>query len=251
MLWVMFSVLAQESKSAGEGSGGWVRRQGVTVLVVDDDPPICRLLRRVIEGIGWRVAEADSGQLAISQAAFARPDGIVLDLGLPDIDGADVIRRIREWTRVPILVLSVRQEPEEMARILDLGADDFLCKPFNTDELLARLRSLIRRADMHAGAPEVVLGPLRLDCVAHRVEVHGREVRLTPTEYALLKVLAGNRGKVVTQTQILRAIWGPNGEQYRNPLRVHMAHLRRKMAEHGMPKSWLRTELGVGYRLMG
>lgn len=236
-------------ESMGEGESDW--RPSATILVADADLPMSRLLRRMIRGVGWWVAEAASGQLAISQAAFVRPDGIVLDLGMPDIDGAEVIRRIREWSRVPILVLSEKQGPEDVVRVLDMGADDFLGEPFNADELLARLRALLRRAEMRMGASELVLGPFRMDFRARRVEVHGREVRLTPTEYVLLRTVAQHFGKVVTHPQILREIWGPEGERYQNPLRVHMAHLRRKLSDAGMPRGWLRTELGLGYRVMG
>lgn len=223
--------------------------RGVTILVVDDDTPIRRLLRRAIEGCGWRMAEADSGQVAIGQVAFARPDAVVLELNLPDLDGVAVIRRIREWTRVPILVLSNRADPEGMARVLDTGADDYLTKPFNADELLARLRAVLRRLEMQMGGAGCALGLLRVDFVSRRVEVNGREVRLTPTEYALLKVLARNAGKVVTQKQILQEVWGPKGGRYRNPLRVHVAHLRQKLVGAGLAKGKLQTELGVGYRL--
>jgi len=238
-------------ESMGEGAQGLSWRQATTILVAVAKPPICRLLRRALKGVGWRAVEVDSGQLAISQAAVARPDGIVVDLELPDTGAADVIRRVREWTRVPILVLGDRQTPEGVVRILDLGADDFLVEPFNTGEFVARLRALLRRAEMNLGTSEVVLGPFRMDFCARRVEVRGREVRLTPIEYVLLETLVRHCGKVVTHPQILREIWGPDGERYQNPLRVHLAHIRRKLTDAGMPRRWLRTELGIGYRVMG
>ena len=167
-----------------------------TALIIDDELQIRRLLRAGLEGAGYRVVEADSGQLGISQTALCRPDVVVLDLGLADMEGREVLRRIREWSRVPVLVASVRDDPEDKVAALDAGADDYVTKPFDSTELLARLRAIQRRADPAHEAPEFIAGPLRIDFVARLVRVGEREIHLTPIEYALLRVLARNVGKV-------------------------------------------------------
>lgn len=220
-----------------------------TALIIDDEIQIRRLLRAALEAAGYRVAEADQGQLGISETALRRPDVVVLDLGLPDLDGLEVLRRIREWSRVPVLIVSVRDEPEEKVAALDAGADDYVTKPFDTTELLARLRAVQRRADPAHEAPEFVAGSLRIDFVGRQVKVANAEVRMTPIEYALLRVLALNAGKVVTQRQLLREVWGPNAENQSQYLRVHLTHVRHKLAEAGLSVRALRTEPGIGYRL--
>lgn len=220
------------------------------VLVIDDELAIRRLLRAALQARGWRVLEADSGQLGISEVALGRPDAVVLDLGLPDMDGVEVVRRLREWNRIPILVLSVRDSAEEKVKALDAGADDYVSKPFNTEELLARLRAIQRRGDPAADNPEFVSGALRIDFAARTVRVSEQRINLTPIEYAVLKTLARNAGKVVTQRQLLREIWGPQGDGYANHLRVHLAHLRTKLSEAGYDRGRLQTEPRVGYRLL-
>ena len=220
-----------------------------TALIIDDELQIRRLLRAGLEGAGYRVVEADSGQLGISQTALCRPDVVVLDLGLADMEGREVLRRIREWSRVPVLVASVRDDPEDKVAALDAGADDYVTKPFDSTELLARLRAIQRRADPAHEAPEFIAGPLRIDFVARLVRVGEREIHLTPIEYALLRVLARNVGKVVSHRQLLREVWGPNAEQQSQYLRVHLAHVRQKLAEAGINPQSLRTEPGIGYRL--
>lgn len=221
----------------------------LTVLIIEDEPQIRRLLRAALEHCGWRVVEADHGRAGISEAAISRPDAVILDLGLPDMDGQEVIARIREWSGTPILVLSVREKPEARILALDAGADDFVPKPFNTGEVLARLRALRRRREQPAEHSEVACGPLRMDLAARRVTVAGHEIHLTPIEYALLKSLVRNVGKVVTQGYILREVWGPDGDRYRNHLRVHLTHLRKKLTGAGFDRTLLHTEPGVGYRL--
>jgi len=221
-----------------------------TVLIVDDDPQIRRLLRMALQASNWRVIEADGGQLGISEVALGRPDVVILDLGLPDMDGVEVVRSVREWNRIPILVLSVRDSAEEKVRALDVGADDYVSKPFNTEELLARLRAVQRRSDPSSDRPEFESGGLRLDFAARHVTVHERELVLTRIEYSILKTLARNAGKVVTQRQLLTEVWGPMGEERSNHLRVHLAHLRTKLSAAGFDRSRLRTEIGVGYRLL-
>jgi two-component system KDP operon response regulator KdpE len=221
-----------------------------TVLVIDDEIQIRRLLRAALEGSGWRVVEADSGQLGISEAALARPDVVILDLGLPDMDGIEVLRRIREWSRVPILIASMRERTEEKIRALNAGADDYVTKPFDSEELVARLHAIRRRGDPSGHTPEFAAGGLRVDFVARSVRVGDEDVRLTPIEYGLLRILALNAGKVVTAAHLLREIWGPCGPDHDNYLRVHMTHLRRKLSDAGLDRRRLRTEPGVGYRLL-
>ncbi|MCC6352909.1 MAG: response regulator transcription factor [Verrucomicrobiae bacterium] len=221
-----------------------------TVLVIDDEVAIRRLLRAALQARGWRVLEAENGNLGMSEVALGRPDAVVLDLGLPDMDGVDVVRRLRDWSRIPILVVSVRDSAEEKVKALDAGADDYVSKPFNTEELLARLRAIQRRGDPALDGPEFVCGPLRIDFAARDVSVGGQRIALTPIEYTVLKSLARNAGKVVTQRQLLREIWGPKGDGYANHLRVHMAHLRTKLADAGFDRGRLQTEPRVGYRLL-
>lgn len=222
-----------------------------TVLVIDDEVQVRRLLRAALEGSGWRVIEADGGQLGISEVALARPDVVILDLGLPDMDGIDVLRRIREWSRVPVLIASMRERTEEKIRALNAGADDYVTKPFNSEELVARLHAILRRGDPAGHTPEFAAGGLCVDFVARIARVGEAEVRLTPIEYSLLRILALNAGKVVTAGHLLREVWGPSGQEHDNYLRVHMTHLRRKLSDAGFDRRRLRTEPGVGYRLLG
>ena len=220
-----------------------------TALIIDDEIQIRRLLRASLESVGYRVLEADQGQLGISETALRRPDVVILDLGLPDLSGLVVLKRIREWSRVPVLVASVRDDPEDKVAALDAGADDYVTKPFDSTELLARLRAIQRRADPAHESPEFISGPLRMDFVARMVSVGPTEIHLTPIEYALLRVLALNVGKVVTHRQLLREVWGPNAEAQSQYLRVHLTHVRQKLTEAGLNVRALRTEPGVGYRL--
>jgi two-component system KDP operon response regulator KdpE len=220
------------------------------VLVIDDEVQIRRLLRAALEGSGYQVVEAGLGQLGISEVAVHRPNVLILDLGLPDMDGAEVLRRIREWSEVPVLVASVREGAEDKIAALDAGADDYVTKPFDTAELLARLRAIQRRADPGNETAEFICGPLRIDFVARTVAVDGKEARLTPIEYSLLRMLALNAGKVVTQRQLLREVWGPNAEEQSQYLRVHLTHVRRKLSDAGFDAKRLRTEPSIGYRLL-
>ena len=223
------------------------------ILIIDDEVQIRRLLRLTLEGAGHRVREAATAALGLNEAATLRPDAIILDLGLPDADGVDVLRRIREWTTLPVLILSVRDQETQKIAALDAGADDYLTKPFGGGELLARLRVLLRRADSVArGAAEPAIasfGDTEVDFSARRVTRAGEAVALTPKEYELLRLLLRHRGKVVTHTQLLRELWGPaNKSDQTHALRVHMTHLRQKIeAEPSRPRH-LRTEAGVGYR---
>jgi two-component system KDP operon response regulator KdpE len=221
-----------------------------TALVIDDEPQIRRLLRILLEQEQYRALESDSGRHGLSEIALRRPDVVLLDLGLPDMDGMAVLERLRQWSRVPVLVLSVRDGAEDKVVALDAGADDFVTKPFESAELLARLRAIQRRAQV--GPEEAVFeaGHLVIDFNSHTVKVEGREVKLTATEYALLKLLALHAGKVVTHKQLLREVWGPNAEEQSQYLRVYMMHLRKKIEISEGPERSLRTESGIGYRLV-
>jgi two-component system KDP operon response regulator KdpE len=221
-----------------------------TLLVIDDEVQIRRLLRLTLEPAGYGVREAENGQLGLNEVALAPPDGIILDLGLPDLDGVEVLRRLREWSRVPVLVLSVRDREEDKIRALDAGADDYLTKPFGGRELLARLRAILRRTQARPEPAIVRLGEIEIDQSARLVRRRGTEVHLTAKEYALLQLLVQHRGKVVTHRQILRDLWGPNAEENTHYLRVFMTHLRQKLeTDPGSPRH-LRTDAGIGYRLV-
>jgi two-component system KDP operon response regulator KdpE len=221
-----------------------------TALIIDDEVQIRRLLRVVLEADGYRVLEADTGEQGLSDIALRRPDVVLLDLGLPKIDGLAVLRRLREWSRVPVLVLTVRAGAEEKVAALDAGADDYVTKPFDSPELLARLRAVQRRAASDKDEPYFQAGHLAVDFTSHIVTVKGEEVKLTATEYALLKILAQHADKVVTHKQLLREVWGPNAEEQSQYLRVYMTHLRKKIEIPDAREKLLRTESGIGYRLV-
>ncbi len=220
-----------------------------TALVIDDEPQIRRLLRILLEQEQYRALESESGRQGLSEVALRRPDVVLLDLGLPDLDGLAVLECLRQWTRVPVLILSVRDGPEDKVAALDAGADDYVTKPFEATELLARLRAIQRRASAAPEESRFEAGHLTIDFASHTVTVAGREIKLTSTEYALLKLLAMHAGKVVTQKQLLREIWGPNAEEQSQYLRVYMMHLRKKI-ELPTGDRLLRTESGIGYRLV-
>ena len=220
-----------------------------TALVIDDEKQIRKLLRIVLEEQQYRVLEAESGRQGIAEVAQRKPDVVLLDLGLPDLDGLDVLKRLREWSRVPILILSVRDGPEEKVAALDAGADDYVTKPFESAELLARVRAIQRRGHALPEEPTFHAGHLTVDFVSRIVMVNGEEVKLTATEYNLLRVLAQHAGKVVTHKQLLREVWGPNAEEQSQYLRVYVTHLRKKIEVANSPDKLLRTESGIGYRL--
>ncbi len=221
-----------------------------TALVIDDEQQIRKLLRLILEQEHYRAFESDSGRHGLSEIALRRPDVVLLDLGLPDLDGLAVLERLRQWSKVPVLVLSVRDGPEDKVGALDAGADDYVSKPFEATELLARLRAIQRRASVGVENARFEAGPLTIDFNSHTVSVKGREIKLTATEYALLKLLALHAGKVVTQKQLLREVWGPNAEKQSQYLRVYMMHLRKKIEISKEPDRLLRTETGIGYRLV-
>ena len=218
-------------------------------LVIDDEQQIRKLLRILLEE-EYRVFESESGRQGLSDIAARRPDVVLLDLGLPDMDGMVVLKRLREWSRVPVLILSVREGPDDKVAALDGGADDYVTKPFESVELLARLRAIQRRGASGTDEPYFQAGHLAIDFNSRTVSVSGDEVKLTATEYALLKVLAQHAGKVVTHKQLLREVWGPNAEEQSQYLRVYMTHLRKKIEISEAREKLLRTESGIGYRLV-
>jgi len=218
------------------------------VLVIDDELQIRRLLRICLEGNGYRVLEAATGQEGITQAAQYHPDMVLLDLGLPDMDGVAVLKRLREWSQVPVVVLSVRDREEDKVAALDNGADDYVTKPFSTGELLARLRVAQRHAIPAAGIPLFRSGDLEVDVTARTVKRAGREVKLTATEYSLLRLLVRHAGKVLTHRQILREVWGPSYVEQTHYLRVYVAHLREKLELDPSKPRFILTEPWIGYR---
>ena len=221
---------------------------GVRVLVVDDERAIRRLLQVSLTAYGHTVFDATNGQEALEAVVAHRPDIIILDLGLPDIEGIEVTRRLREWTQTPIIILSVRDHETDKIAALDAGADDYLTKPFSVGELLARLRVALRHA-MPKDTPVFSSGELTVDLARRIVTLNNCEVQLTPTEYDLLKLLVTHAGKVVTQPQILRQVWGPGQEDNAHLLRVNMSNLRRKLEADPTRPTHIITEPGVGYRL--
>lgn len=220
------------------------------VLIVDDEPQIRRFLRTSLDVHGYTVAEANDATDGLRQITTGNFDVIILDLGLPDQDGTEVIRRVREWSPVPILVLTVRDQEGDKVRALDLGADDYVTKPFGMAELLARLRAVARRQALQEGTEPVFNHDgLRIDLTRRQVSLDGREIRLTPKQYDLLRMLARNAGKVVTHRQLLSTIWGPAHVDDVQYLRVFMRKLRSLLEEDPARPKHLLTELGVGYRL--
>lgn len=219
------------------------------VLVVDDEPAIRRFLRASLTAHGYDVFESTCGQEALMDVIVHRPDLILLDLGLPDLDGIEVTRRLREWTPLPIIILSVRGQEVDKIAALDAGADDYLTKPFGMGELLARLRVAMRRTTAPAVEPVYRVDLLNVDLARRTVSVAGHDLQLTPTEYDLLRVLVTNAGKVMTHHQLLRQVWGMGYEQETHLLRVNISNLRRKLEPDPARPQYILTEPGVGYRL--
>jgi two-component system KDP operon response regulator KdpE len=220
-------------------------------LLVEDEPQIRRFVRMALEGEGWQVFESESMKRGLIDAGTRKPNLIVLDLGLPDGDGVDLIRDVRQWSSVPIIVLSARVDESDKIVALDAGADDYLIKPFGVGELLARVRATLRRQRQPAtGSDSVVqFGDVRVDLQARIVTKSDQPVHLTPTEYRLLSVLIANAGRVITNRQLLREVWGPSNTENGHYLRVYMGHLRQKLEDDPTQPAWLLTETAVGYRL--
>jgi len=220
-----------------------------SVVVIDDEPAICRALRINLVAREFGVVVAHDGASGLAAVARERPDVVILDLGLPDMDGVDVIHGLRGWTSTPIIVLSAREQEAAKVAALDAGADDYVTKPFGMDELLARVRAAVRRSAPAADEPTITTADFSIDLAARLVtSTDGTTVRLTPTEWAILEVLARNRGRLVTQRQLLQDVWGPAYESETNYLRVYLAQLRRKLEPDPPRPRYLLTEPGMGYR---
>jgi two-component system KDP operon response regulator KdpE len=219
------------------------------ILMVDDDPHVIRSLRAALESHGYRFRSAATGPIALDECISERPDVVLLDLSLPGMDGVEVCRRLRDWSRVPILVLSARVHEHQKVQALDAGADDYITKPFGTEELLARIRAALRRDQARRDdEPVITAGGLVIDMIARRVTVDGREVHLTPTEYELLRVLATNPDRVLTHGYLLRTALGAGYEDALDNLRTFIAQLRRKLEREPNRPRWILTEPAVGYR---
>lgn len=224
--------------------------KGMRILVIDDEPQIRKLLKVSLGAHGYEIEEAATGAEGISRAATFKPDFLIIDLGLPDMDGKKVVQQIREWSQTPIIVLTARDQEQEKIEALDAGADDYVTKPFGMGELMARMRVSLRRAASSENDPILTCGELVIDLVARRVTVSGREIKLTPTEYELIKILAQHRGRVLTHKQLLKAVWGSAYNEDTHYIRVYIGQLRRKIEENPTRPRYIITESGVGYRLM-
>jgi two-component system, OmpR family, KDP operon response regulator KdpE len=225
--------------------------KGLRILVVDDERAIRRYLHASLNAQGGLVFEAATGKEALQAAAVDRPDIVILDLGLPDIDGVEVTRQLREWTQVPIIILSVREQERDKIAALDAGADDYLTKPFSTGELMARIRAALRRTSHPEDEPVIEVNRLKVDLPHRRVTIAEEEVPLTPTEYDILRLLAQNIGRVLTHRQLLQQVWGQAYADELHLLRVNISNLRRKIEPDPTRPSYILTEAGVGYRLKG
>ena len=222
----------------------------VVALIIDDELQMRRLLRITLEGQGYQVFEAKSGKEGLIEAAQCRPNVILLDLGLPDMDGLEVLKNLREWTRIPVVVLSVRDREDDKVTALDAGADDYVTKPFAAGELMARLRVAHRRNHALPDTPVFRSGPLEVDLVRRMVTISGALVKLTVTEYSLLALFVRNAGRVLTHRQLLTEVWGPKAAEHNLYLRVYMAHLREKLEADAAHPALFITEPGIGYRLL-
>ncbi|MGB9988185.1 two-component system response regulator KdpE [Pseudoduganella rhizocola] len=229
-----------------------VHNPAPVALLIEDEPQIRRFVRLALEGEGWQVQEAATMNRGLIDAGTRRPDLVILDLGLPDGDGIDLIADLRKWSSVPVIVLSARVSEEEKIRALDAGADDYLTKPFGVGELLARVRAALRRQRKPGAdaAGVVQFGEVKVDLPKRLVTRGGQMVHLTPTEFRLLSVLVNNAGRVVTNPQLLREVWGPSHSESGHYLRIYMGHLRQKLEEDPAQPAYLLTETAVGYRLL-
>jgi two-component system KDP operon response regulator KdpE len=219
-----------------------------TALIIDDEVQIRRLLRVALEAENYQVREAENGQRGLVEIANHKPAIVLLDLGLPDMDGLELLKRLREWSETPVIVLTVRDDENEKVTALDAGADDYVTKPFGTPELLARLRAAQRKTRPEEEVSVFKLGDLVVDLTARVVTCAGREIKLTATEYALLRLFVRHPGRVLTHRYILREIWGPKSEEHRQYLRVYVTHLRQKIEADPTSPDLIKTEPGIGYR---
>lgn len=230
-------------------TSGGTTENPARILVIDDELAIRRFLHTVLSNEEFILHEAEGGHAGLAAAAAFRPDVILLDLGLPDLDGVEVIRRIREWSQVPVIVISVREREDDKIAALDAGADDYLTKPFGVGELMARIRAALRRSLRQVSEPIFTSGDLVVDLTLRRVTVRGEDVQLTPTEYDLLRLFVNHAGKVLTHSQILKQIWGLAYQEQPHVLRVNISNLRRKIEADPSRPRHIITEPGVGYRL--
>ncbi|GAB3408349.1 two-component system response regulator KdpE [Erwinia aphidicola] len=225
----------------------------VTILIVEDEKEIRRFLRLALEGEGFRVVDADTLSRGLIEAATRKPELTILDLGLPDGDGSQFIREIRQWSSMPVIVLSARSDEQDKIAALDAGADDFLTKPFGVGELMARVRVALRHRPAQSSdslSSQVTFGSVSVDIATRRVTRHGEELHLTPIEFRLLVSLLNHPGKVMTQRQLLTQVWGPNAVEHSHYLRIYMGHLRQKLEHDPAQPQHLITETGVGYRFI-
>jgi len=225
----------------------------VNVVLIEDEKQIRRFVKAALEAEGVSVHEADTGQRGLIEAATRKPDLVIVDLGLPDTDGLDVIRELRSWTDLPVIVLSARSQESEKVAALDAGADDYLSKPFGVSELMARIRAHLRRRNQASAAetPNVRFGQIEVDLALRRVLRDGEPIHLTPIEYRLLATLVRHAGRVLTHRQLLRDVWGPSHVESNHYLRIYMGHLRQKLERDAAQPEHIVTETGVGYRLVG
>lgn len=220
-----------------------------TILVIDDEPQIRKFLKITLNSDGYKAEEAENGAQGIRMSSSLKPDLILLDLGMPDMDGTEVIPQIREWSQVPIIIVSVRDQDSEIVKCLDLGADDYITKPFSADILLARIRSALRKAAKEeAGTPIISNGSIRIDLVKHEVSLEDNVISLSPKEYELLRYFIVNKGKMLTHTQILKEVWGPAHVEDTQYLRVYVGQLREKIKDNET-QMYISTEPGIGYRM--
>lgn len=221
-----------------------------TVLIVEDEKEIRRFVRLALENEDLKVFDADTLQRGLMEAATRKPDLVILDLGLPDGDGTDFIRDLRQWSAIPVIVLSARSDEQDKIAALDAGADDYLTKPFGIGELLARVRVALRRHSGQQPDARIQFADVSVDFAARRVQRGGSEIHLTPIEFRLLSILLNNAGKVLTQRQLLSQVWGPNAVEHSHYLRIYMGHLRQKLEANPTQPAHLLTETGIGYRFM-
>jgi two-component system, OmpR family, KDP operon response regulator KdpE len=218
-------------------------------VIIDDEKSICRFVRLSLEAHGYEVFESQDGVTGIQEVIARRPTIVLLDMALPDMSGQQVLEKIREWSQVPIIILTVRDSEEEKVKALDAGANDYVTKPFGVQELLARMRVAERHSEKKADSPVFQIGPLEIDRSSRTVKVDGKEVKLRPTEYDLLNILCEHAGKVITHRKLLQSVWGPNHTEHTQYLRVYIGHLRKRLQISPETPNFIQTEAGVGYRL--